>query len=338
MRGRGVEKSYLDLTLGLQRLGVDVHLILREAELLLDVSEVENLHILEKSGEVTPAHLGELLRQLHEAEPIDLIISSNLSYLEKSGFIHPNIWYSVNMSWGTRLLKRWRFRKWFEVRKGYRGKKIIAVSEGVKHDLLKTLRVKPAAIEVIYDPYDIAGIQSLAVEPIDFPGSRPYIVHVGAFDKIKRHDLLLKAFIQISENVDLYLIGEGRERKRIEKLAKRLGLEDRIFFLGWRQNPYPWIANAKATVLSSDSEALPRVLIESLIVGTVPVSTDCKYGPSEILRGELARFLAKPGDAKDLAQKIETALKDPPKISPSCYEAFDQKLILQKYLKLIDID
>ncbi len=338
MRGRGVEKSYLDLTLGLQRLGADLHLILRESELLLDVGEVKNLHILQKSGEVTPEHLGALLRRLHEEKPIDLIISSNLSFLEKSGFTHPNIWYSVNMSWGTRLLKRWRFRKWLEVRKEYTGKKIIAVSEGVKHDLLQTLRVKPAAIEVIYDPYNISRIQRLAAEAIEPPANRPYIVHVGAFDKIKRHDLLLEAFAQISENVDLYLIGEGRERKRIEKLAKRLGLEDRVFFPGWQKNPYPWIANAEATVLSSDSEALPRVLIESLIVGTTPVSTDCKYGPSEILRGDLARFLAKTGDPADLARKIDEALTRPAKIEPSCYEAFDEKLILQKYLKLIDID
>ena len=338
LRGRGVERSYLDLALCLQEAGMDVHLILRENVITLDASEVKNLYILEKE---TPAQkavmLFSLLEKLEEVQKIDLIVSSNVSFLQKSGYKHPNIYYTVNMSWGYRLIRRLRFKKYFQVRREYQGQKIIAVSEGVKRDLLHYLFVRPEAIHVIYDPYDIEKIRMLAEENIPTNIPAEYIVHIGAFDKIKRHDILVKAFSQLSEDVNLCLVGEGKERSKIEKLVRKLGLEKRVHFLGWQKNPYPYLKKAKLTVLSSESEALPRVLIESLIVGTGVVSTDCKFGPSEIIKEELAIYLAKVNNPEDLAQKILYALRNPMKIKPTHYERFSKEFILKKYLNLIDI-
>ena len=339
MRGRGVERTYLDLAYYLQELGCRVDLILREAEITLDVSAITHMHIL--SSKSTPQksdELYELLNRLHHEMPIDLIVSSNVSFLKKSGFLHPRIFYTVNMSWGYRLLKRLRLRKYLQVRKEYHRQKVIAVSKGVAYDLLHLLRIKPARIDVIYDPYDIDAIRQKAAAKILLPASRPYIVHVGAFDKIKRHDILLKAFALLKEDIDLYLIGEGKREQKIKKLCKKLGLCDRVYFLGWQDNPYAYIKQAKATVLSSESEALPRVLIESLIVGTTAVSTDCKFGPSEILNEGLQSYLAKVNDPRSLAEKISYALQTPADIKPVHFERFSKEVIVGKYLNLIDID
>ena len=334
LRGRGVEKSYLDLTLLFQEKGFDVHLILREAIYVLDSSKVKNLHILEGESDRKKAlDLRRLLDDLDREKKVALLISSNVSFMVMSGFDLQHCYFTVNMSWGYRLLKRLRFKKYFQVRHEYQGKNIIAVSQGVKHDLLTLLRIRPTSIRVIYDPYDIQKIQLLANQPIKV--DEKYIVHIGAFDKIKRHDVLIKAFAKLQDDLFLYLIGEGKEKQKIQKLVKRLGLTKRVRFLGWQDNPYPYVKHAKLTLLSSESEALPRVLIESLIVGTTVVSTDCNFGPREILTGSLKPYLTPVNDVAKLADKIVWALKHPIVTSSVYYQKFAKEEVLQKYLTLL---
>lgn len=338
LRGRGLEKSYLDLALLLQKADIDVHLILREDEITFDTQNLENIHILGGSSDYEKVKLlRELLERLHRQRKIAMLLSSNRTFIKKSGFSHPNIWYSINMSWGYRLLKALRFKKYFQLRKAYKGEKIIAVSEGVRHDLLDLLRIRPRKIEVIYDPYDFDTIRQRAAQYVDLPVSN-FIVHVGAFDRVKRHDVLLKAFAKLPEDLHLLLIGEGKEEANIRKLCAKLSLQKRVHFMGWQDNPYPFIGHARATVLSSESEALPRVLIESLIVGTQVVSTDCKFGPSEILTGKLAKFLARVNSPEDLARKISLVLDAQEKIGAEHIEPFSATRIVRKYLNLIDLD
>lgn len=56
-----------------------------------------------------------------------------------------------------------------------------------------------------------------------------------------------------------------------------------MFFLGFKSNPYKYIANCDLLVLSSLYEGLPNVIIESIAIGTPVVATDCLSGPREIL-------------------------------------------------------
>jgi glycosyltransferase involved in cell wall biosynthesis len=94
---------------------------------------------------------------------------------------------------------------------------------------------------------------------------------------------------------------------------------------GFRENPFPWYANAAACVLSSDREGMPNVLIESLICGTPVVSTDCPSGPREVLIGELSRWLVPSGDAAALAQKMREVIEVPPKIDAAILERFSKE-------------
>ena len=334
LRGRGVEKSYLDLTLMFQEIGFDVHLILREDVFVLDASNVTNIHILQgESEEEKISSLSEILQRLNHEKKIDLLISSNVHFMEKSGFYLDKCYFSVNMSWGYRLLKRLRLKKYFQIKKEYKNKQIIAVSKGVKKDLLDYLKIKPSKLDVIYDPYDVEKIQKLANKPMQ--KKHEYIVHVGAFDKIKRHDILIKAFALLDRHLHLYLIGEGKEKTKIQDLVKKLGIESKVHFLGWKSNPYPYIKQAKLTVLSSQSEALPRVIIESLIIGTTVVSTDCNFGPSEILQDELKNYLTPVNNPKKLAQKITWALSNPITPAKKYYQRFSKEEVLGKYISLI---
>src|SRR5262249_16471264 len=88
------------------------------------------------------------------------------------------------------------------------------------------------------------------------------------------------------------------------------GLTSRIIFAGLVPDPFPWIMKAKVAVVSSLYEGLCNVIIEALGCGTAVVSTDCPYGPREILKNGRFGRLVPVGDAPALAKAIEAALDD----------------------------
>jgi glycosyltransferase involved in cell wall biosynthesis len=97
----------------------------------------------------------------------------------------------------------------------------------------------------------------------------------------------------------------------LEAMIDARGLRERVVVAGFQKNPYPWMRAAELLVLSSDREGMPNVLVEALACGTRVVSTDCPSGPREVLRGELARWLAPCGDARALAERMRAVLPTP---------------------------
>ena len=228
-----------------------------------------------------------------------------------------------------------RYMKTRKVLSLYNEKDLICVSKGVEKDILD-LGVKPSSIHTIYNPYDFNAIAKLAEEKIDFQiPKEQYIVHVGRFSRLKRHDILLHAFLQLKDtSLKLLLVGKGEEEENIRALCQELGINDRVVFTGFQSNPYPIIKNAELLVLSSDHEGLPTVLIEALSLGTQVVSTDCPSGPHEILSPELEEYLSPVGDSKALSVVIEKALSDRYEIPKAVLEPFEQKRVLEQYEKL----
>jgi N-acetylgalactosamine-N,N'-diacetylbacillosaminyl-diphospho-undecaprenol 4-alpha-N-acetylgalactosaminyltransferase len=66
-------------------------------------------------------------------------------------------------------------------------------------------------------------------------------------------------------------------------MAKDLKLEDSVYFLGWRENPFKFLSKAKIFVSSSLREGLPSSILEAMACGLPIVSLDCEFGPREIL-------------------------------------------------------
>ena len=110
--------------------------------------------------------------------------------------------------------------------------------------------------------------------------------------------------------MDLVILGEGVEESRLKKLAAELGVADVVHFKGFCENPYVYLQNSEGLLLSSDSEGLPTVLIESLICGVPVVSTNCPTGPREILQGDLRQFLVELGEEEDIVEDFSERMRD----------------------------
>jgi len=117
-------------------------------------------------------------------------------------------------------------------------------------------------------------------------------------------------------------------------LSKKLGIEQKVKFLGFVKNPYPYIKNAKLLVSSSNSEGLPRVIVESLILNTPVVSTYSSEGVFEVMENALKEFVVPKNDPKALADKMKQALKSYPRIEEKYYKKFSEEESFRRFLAL----
>ena len=218
-----------------------------------------------------------------------------------------------NVAMNRPLLLRVLYRLLFPA-----GDRIVAVSEGVADNLVRTLGVPREKIETIYNPVARTQIDAMASEPPDHPWlaqpGPPVILAVGRLHPAKDYVTLLRAFHRVSRNrpARLIILGEGTERRRLERFVGRMDMADEVSMPGWVANPFSFMSRASVFVVSSRYEGLSLVLIEALACGCPAVSTDCPSGPAEILRDGEIGPLVPVGDDAALATAVERLLDNPP--------------------------
>ncbi len=228
-----------------------------------------------------------------------------------------------------------KYIKKIELEKTYHNKNIICVSNGIKNDIL-TLKIKPKSIQTIYNPFDFHDICLKAKEKQNLNIKGDYIIHVGRFAKVKRHDILVKAFFLLkNKNIKLLLVGEGEEEVNIKELVKKLKIEERVIFSGFQKNPYPLIKNAKALILSSENEGFGNVLVESLILATPVISTDAPIGPREILENILPESLVQINNDRALAKAIQRVLQLPFNLRKESLAQYNRDNVIKKYINIL---
>lgn len=160
----------------------------------------------------------------------------------------------------------------------------VCVSRGVLDGVVSLVPDIFDKIQVIYNPFDIEKIVLMGEETISI--SNKYIVSVGRLAKVKRHDLLIKAYsVLCSEGseLDMVIVGDGPLRNEIEKLIFDLNLVNRVHLIGFESNPYKWIKNANFIVSTSENEGFGNVLVEAMALNIPCISTNCPSGPYEII-------------------------------------------------------
>jgi glycosyltransferase involved in cell wall biosynthesis len=169
-------------------------------------------------------------------------------------------------------------------------------------------------ITSIHNPTDFEAIDRLAGEEADRqPDSGvPVVISVGRLNRQKRLDILVDAFDHVRRRMpaELWIAGEGPQRKSLESRIDKRGLAGCVRLLGFRDNPYALMRRADLFVLSSDYEGLPNALIEAQGLGLPAVSTRCPYGPDEIIEDGRTGALVPVGDEGALAEEILRLLFD----------------------------
>ena len=241
--------------------------------------------------------------------------------------------YSRSYLGNKKYISRWL--KKLKIQQTYYKRNVITVSDAVGDDLINVVGIKPRKIVTIYNPFDFSSIRERAQATNPFEGEE-YILHIGRLHQVKRQDRLLEAFAQANIPTRLIIVGQGEPTvtEQIKATINRLNLQERVTLTGFTHNPLPILKGARLFALSSDSEGLPTVLIESLICGTPIVSTACPGGVAEIMTGKLAPYQSELNSVS-LAEKLSLCWQSPPEITSEMYAKFDINLIIERYLSLM---
>jgi len=335
LKGAGAEKTILTLADFLSRKNCSVNLFLLNED--LDYVAPDYINVIRLNGKHRKDKEKQL-EQLTHSTAYDLFVTSRADYYP---FIHSRHKYiSVHISpysWiqneNKSVISKWL--KLSRIRKKYRDRKLIALSEGIKEELINHLGCNASDITVINNPFDVATIQSESGREGPLPDSG-YIIYVASFIPRKRHQDLIQAFAKLKSDLKLVLVGKGPDEEALKSLVEKLGLTNQVIFWGWDQNPYRLIKHARLSVLASEAEGLPRTLIESLLLGTPAVSTDCPSGPNEVMTDAFRQFLVPVGNIKQLTEAMNSALESYPDISQLDMDRFAGEQVADRYLALIE--
>lgn len=177
---------------------------------------------------------------------------------------------------------------------------------------------KDDAIAVIRNGVDVERFRPRPRDPVlrknlGVPADAPLVVCVSRLNPLKGVDYALLAAARLVRrfpDVHFLIIGDGAERRPLEDLSRRLGLEGRVGFTRMRLDVPEILAQAAVSIMPSISEALPNTLLESMAAGAPLVATRVG-GASEVLEHGVSGLLVPPCDPHALELAIARLLADP---------------------------
>ena len=144
---------------------------------------------------------------------------------------------------------------------------LIALTEAERDDHLALGIGKPEQWKVVPSGVDVERISNYIWDQTISENSKKWdAVCVGRLVPIKGMDRLLKAWaivVKIKPQAKLALVGDGQERRELERLASRLNILPNVSFAGWA-DPLPYLASAKSFALMSHNEGMGRVVVEAM--------------------------------------------------------------------------
>jgi glycosyltransferase involved in cell wall biosynthesis len=215
----------------------------------------------------------------------------------------------------------------------------VAVSDGVADQMAETLRLDRGSIRTIYNPVYLPEIYGKPTHPwMQRNRQHSTIVAAGRLSAQKDYPTLIKAMailVAAGSKTKLVIFGEGPDRAELEALRDRLDLQEYIDFPGFSANVRDELASSDLFVMSSRWEGMPNAMIEAFASHLRIVSTDCPFGPNEILEGGRHGHLVPMESPEDLARSIEVRLNsDIPPGRETSLERFTPEEAAQRYISL----
>lgn len=227
---------------------------------------------------------------------------------------------------------------------------VVAVSSGVRDDLVAAGMVDRVDMSVIPNPVNLKSLRHHSDDEINHPWMdpderrhKPLLIGVGRLEPEKRFDVLVNAIAHLHHSGGMHrliLVGEGSDETTVRQAIETNQLGAHVDLVGVRTNPWHYMANADVLVVSSRWEGFGLVLVEAMACGTQVVSTRCGASVIDILDGGRLGELANVNDPVDLANAIKRALagRRKPGVLQQAVERFDIGLIADAYEAILDGD
>jgi glycosyltransferase involved in cell wall biosynthesis len=189
----------------------------------------------------------------------------------------------------------------------------LAVSRDIATELVSRLGWPAAKIEVAYNAVDVERVAVAAPpglrEELGGGEERALVLTPARLDAQKGHATLFEAIAEVPDALFL-LAGEGPERESLEALARRLGIDDRVRFLGRREDVPQLLAACDVFALPSLYEGSSLAVLEAMAAG-IPIVSSAIAGTDELIEDGRSGLLVAPGDAEALAAALRRLLAEP---------------------------
>tara|TARA_X000000950_G_scaffold133764_1_gene166667 strand:+ start:5 stop:1150 length:1146 start_codon:yes stop_codon:yes gene_type:complete len=371
LRFGGAQKCSVDLYEALQKEGHDVCFITyREHKQLKNADDVKNntiyvpglskkyfLDYLDRFlGKIFGRTYGYIMSYFYTfwlKQRINLNSYDALLLVSDSGFFpfyklnHKRLFYVAHSHKSSQYLFKWHtsFINRMLYKNIFKNKKIIAITNEIKKDLIDEFDVQEKNISVIPNIVNFERIEKLSHEKLKYPfdSNNDFIIHVGRHSKEKRVEDLIKCFKEVvldHPDLKLVLVGEGPETRNLKIAVNKLALNSKVFFTGFMNNPYNLIKKSKLLVLCSKREGLPTVIIEALSLKTDAICSKCLSGPYEIYKDKYHYHTFNIGNLSEMKKMINNSLlnyNSPEKeLVDDILFRYSENEITKKYLKLIN--
>lgn len=151
------------------------------------------------------------------------------------------------------------------------------------------------------------------------------IVSVGRLHKQKNYDLAIDAFYLLNQrypNMQYYIYGKGIMEKELKDKVENYKLSNNVFFMGFENSREKIFLDKDIFLMSSLYEGMPNALAEAMTIGVPSISTDCEFGPSDLIMNERMGTLLKKNDAQLMCDRLENMILN--------YDEFVKKAIFAK--------
>lgn len=208
----------------------------------------------------------------------------------------------------------------------------VFVAESARQSLCKMLPYLTDKSSTIYNVVETDEITARSEETIsdcDFNNAEFNIISAGRFSEAKAFDRLIritKRLLGNGINAHLYLLGKGALQESYVQEAASLGISDNVTIIGFRDNPYKYVAKADLFVCSSLHEGFSTAVTESLIVGTPVVTTACS-GMEELLGANGEFGIITENDEQSLGDALLKLIPDADKMR-SLREATKRRAVM----------
>ncbi|MBI21271.1 MAG: hypothetical protein CL780_03370 [Chloroflexi bacterium] len=225
---------------------------------------------------------------------------------------------------------------------------LVAPTEGVALSASIISKIPHTKFKIIPNPVIDKKVMEKSLEIISHKWYKnndlSIILAVGRLTRQKDFPTLINAFKKINnKNARLLILGEGEDRKNLEKLISDLDITTLVDMPGFEPNPYKYMKQSSVLVMSSKWEGPGHVIIEGQALGIPIISTDCPSGPRDTLLDGKAGILTTVGDVDQLTNHLKIALDDPlyfkkmTKLGLKSSHRFTDEHVGEKWKELIEI-
>ena len=224
------------------------------------------------------------------------------------------------------------FYNFFEERRIKKYKHIVFISDSSKNNFIKKYADLEQKTVVINNQVNVDEIKVKSKEKMDIKKNGYTFIFIGRLsENEKKLSRMIEAINELKDdNVYLWLIGDGPDKKEYEKRIKELKLDDKVLLLGKKHNPYTYLKNAESLLLSSDYEGFPVIYLEALYLK----KQICTTVPLESGSLDISKYAHIVKDKNNLSKGMKETINNP-KVIDFDVEKFN-KTNLEKLEKVIN--